>query len=356
METARQVQIAGIEKTGHKDYNKYISLQEEMIMAMESYCIKNCTRKVWLHERWIEEYVRYAEDFPDIFYEDPDETHAHGKNSFFYLQLVAFLNKREHIMRNKLRKDDGPWFYEMKGQIKGNNQPSGITVRKGKEDIMYLRSDQFGFSTPKDSIENDCRYPYVKYMIESNSPDKYRHVADWIWNTRTVGGSFIWPIQHDEKNNRWQSHYNTSRGIRSYIQDRVDLTLFEVKHYYDYDKTNIEEYEHKDDVLFKEIKRNPNMSAWLNHFGSFEIFVEFFMFDHFVCKTEDGKMTPQNILTGKPLTEKNVEEIKSARGIIQNLPVDDIKNMLDNVKNWILERSKLIDKLLEDENAAETNA
>lgn len=51
-------------------------------------------------------------------------------------------------------------------------------------------------------------------------------LANYVYKTRTLGGSFLWPKS-------LCSTYNKSRGIRNYIEDRVDLTLLEIKHIYE---------------------------------------------------------------------------------------------------------------------------
>lgn len=332
-------------------------------MTMKSYCGN------------YEQYINYlekcinAEDKSKIScpYVDPDETYRSEKypNNNFYPKIVSFLNKREQEIINKEQR----WKYTLKSKPDGTEIPLGIHANyRGKS--ICLRSDLFGFSAPKGVYPKesawDNRYPYAKYLMESTAEGKCQQVANWIWRTRTVGGSFIWPVKIEWYQKYatgiqpiWSSWYNTNRGVNFYLQDRVDLTLFEVMHYYDH-KTNgsihLKEYAYTDDVLYMDLKRASNptsgipyMQIWLDHFDSFDTFVKFFMFDSFVCKIESGKLMPKNIINGKPLTEKHVNKIKSKGGEIQDLAIKDIQSMLKNVSNWVSVRTKSIEELFPSE-------
>lgn len=93
--------------------------------------------------------------------------------------------------------------------------------------------------------------------------------------------------------------YNKSRGGTekhgSYIKDRVDLTLLEIKNYID----NKESYEDKyqDQILYSQIKnKDSNMKAWLDHFNTFDVFIDFFEFSMFMS---EGCQKKINMLSGK---------------------------------------------------------
>lgn len=303
-----------------------------------------------------EQYLHYLDSYLNkreypCPYVDPDGTYC-WNNWGFYEKLVAFLNLREAKFSAELGE---PWEYIHIGEYSpGNTIPPGICVRTkdGQQTRCYLRSDQFGFSAPYGEYPqgsnawDDPRYPYAKLLQCSSCGDRMQFVADCVCSTRTVGGSFLWPLQKEGV--KWKSNYNMNRGVGSYIQDRVDLTLFEVKHYYEHKKRKgrgrfSADYEWQDDKLYTELVKNPYMQVWLDHFGSFEPFVEFFMLDNFV---DQETYMPKSIVTGKPLTERDVNNIKSMKGEIHDLTVEQVKNMLGNVSAWILERSGRMEELL----------
>lgn len=161
-------------------------------------------------------------------YIDPDRTYVDA-GSGFYNGLVDFLTVREAE-----KKTDDRWSYRLHSEyVKGNGQPVGIWVRDAKipGEVLYLRSDQFGFSAPngKKRVRAwDKRHPYASF-IELDGDKSF--VADCVRDTRTLGGSFLWPLFHGGRN--WQSVYNLRRGARSYIEDSVDLTLYEIRRFYD---------------------------------------------------------------------------------------------------------------------------
>ena len=67
--------------------------------------------------------------------------------------------------------------------------------------------------------------------MQKNKSDKdtdavAEFLANYVYTTRTLGGSFLWP------ETLWKD-YNKSRGNGNYIEDRVDLTLLEIKHYFE---------------------------------------------------------------------------------------------------------------------------
>lgn len=256
--------------------------------------------------KWIVEYANFLKSFQNPIYTDPDMKYDLRKDCLFYKTLVDFLNMREQEMKKATNDPRWTWKYEACGYVSGNVTPAGIkAINQDKMVCIYLRSDQFGFSAPQRSKMNRLEYPYAGYLAKSADTNRFQNVARWIWITRTIGGSFIWAIQ---KWGTWQSVYNRERGVNRYIQDRVDLTLFEVMKYF---KKELD----VGDVLFKELQRNQSMKTWLDHFGTFKTFVDFFMLNQFVDET----YMPKNIVTGKPLTENDVSDIKTAGGVIQNL-------------------------------------
>jgi hypothetical protein len=78
----------------------------------------------------------------------------------------------------------------------------------------------------------------------------------------------------------------SSRFKNYWIEDRVDLTLLEIK----------KAIEKGGDLCNRNIQ-GSNMEKWLGHFGSFKKYVEFFCFEPFV--DTKGKYTPFDITQEK---------------------------------------------------------
>lgn len=338
-------------------------------MGPKSYCQvtdDGCSR----YAEYLREYLCGNEEL-SAPYIDPDGSWKHIRKEFeedegqlnkyeFYRNLAAFLNKREQ--ESGLISKDERWEYYP------TPEPGGIRVSKEgqREPVLYLRSDQFGFSAPKKGHAWDDRYPYACFLKKASCGYKYQRAADWVWATRTVGGSFIWPLAQ----NGHGVLYNASRGVASYIQDRVDLTLLEVKHYYEFlingSEFDKEAYSkrHGSDVLWiSELsKEDSNMRIWLDHFGSFKNFIDFFLMKELVVEA-NGEYTPKDITANEentPLRDDIAEELKKPYegkiltkrfipGAIGKLNADQLETMLDRVSRWTLRRSGRIEEILQAE-------
>lgn len=306
-----------------------------------------------------EEYIKYLtyKNEKDV-YIDPDTTY-NLKNHLFYTNLIAFLNAREDWFCQKKGVKGGAfckkWHFVFNNYVEGNIEPCGIKVMVDGEAVLFLRSDQFGFTAPhglNKSIRpwNSKNNPYIKYLRESKDKDKFQNVGNWVWATRSIGGSFLWPVK--KCSGVWKSQYNIYRGLQSYIEDRVDLTLFEIKHYYDFKKENkecdIENYKYKSDKLYTTelSKTDSAMKMWLDHFESFEEYIEYFMFDCFVVDENDAYEV-KNIITSEKIQNGYVQNIKNKNGEIKNLEIEEIEIMLENVAEASKCRSsKITDFLL----------
>ena len=263
-----------------------------------------CTEKDW--QEWFDEYTAYLSKeaegcgqvrIPKYLYKDPDTTH-NKPESDFYINLADFLNNREsEFVKDEIFKEEDRWEYEF-----SSDYPGSIKVLKGKNLVMRLRSDQFGFSAPRRVSEtsNSLRnvYPYWSYIVQGKVGQernkRIRTVLNCVWITRGIGGSFLWPIV--KKGGNFKSLYNIYRGIRSYIQDRVDLTLLEIKEFYDIFPDScpcpycaIGKYNkaHKRNRLLRYADKDM-IVEWLSHFKDFKNYVRFFMFEDFV----DSKYNP----------------------------------------------------------------
>lgn len=267
-------------------------------------------------------------------YNDPDNK----KNTDFYDKLANFLNASRIS-----RKNNNILSFE------ANEAPYGmITVyykdNYGNKQHFTVHSDQLGFSAVP-WIYFRKNYPLSRYLeMQKNKSDKdpdaiAEFLANYVYTTRTIGGSFLWPETLHEQ-------YNKHRGNGSYIEDRVDLTLLEIKHYFEYreldDKKN---FKYSGDILFSRYKI-PDAQTWFGFFDSFEDYVDFFLFNGFVKEiNKNGKKEymPINILTGKPFKK---DYLNYEKNVLKGLEEDKLKAMLDLVMRMVKTRSEDMEKLI----------
>lgn len=272
-------------------------------------------------------------------YIDPD----YKKNKDFYRHLSSFLNAASWKNKKKL-------YFKANEHKPDKNIDGMITVYKDPkcEDYCFtLHSDQLGFSAVP-WIYFSTKYPLSRYFeMQKNKSDKdpdaiANFLTKYVYTTRTLGGSFLWPES-------WYRDYNMGRGNGSYIEDRVDLTLLEIKHIYEFRKLE-SLLPYSRDLLFNRHK-NQYADKWFGFFDSFEDYVDFFMFNNFVKATvKNGKKEymPINILTGKAFeteypgyktnTLKEIEDEKQ------------LKAMLERVRNMVEKRTKKMEDLINEYN------
>lgn len=337
-------------------------------------------------------------------YKDPDTA---GKESI-YERLIKFLNQQIKEKRKKGWEFTNGWKFtkSCNGKIQ--------LIRQNGEDLYLtcLTSDQFGFSRPewnkKKGEWEKSKYPYAILLNSDENEDGEieeirKLVTDCIYETRTLGGSFLWPTVYLENHkDRYgkdapghYSLYNYYRGAYGYIQDRVDLTLNEIKCFFDVykrktkfcDFIKLYREKYKDNILFiypngrgrplytkeeKEIEMQA-MFEWLSLFGTFEKYVEFFCFENFVMKNSEGKCVPiditQSVISDdkseslKPLKFKLCEDSQHKylildRGFICGLEELDkeelgnkkLQQTVHNVRNLILRRSTTMECLVSEAN------
>lgn len=275
-------------------------------------------------------------------YIDPD----YKKNEDFYRALSDFLNaSRISRKNNKIL------------SFEANEAPYGmITVyykdKYGNKQHFTVHSDQLGFSAVP-WIYFRKNYPLSRYLeMQKNKLDKLKNKSDidvvadfltkYVYTTRTLGGSFLWP------ESLW-STYNKNRGNGNYIEDRVDLTLLEIKHYFKYrDLDDKKNFKYSGDILFRYYD-NLDAQTWFGFFDSFEDYVDFFMFNNFVDKDKQTKeYTPINILTGKAFeTEYPGYKTNTLKGIKDE---KQLKEMLDLVMDKVKTRSEKMEDLINEYN------
>lgn len=236
-------------------------------------------------------------------------------------------------------------------------------------DHIYLTSDQFGFSAPYGGVgkDNKCKkssswngrknYPYARYLSVNCDDDKgagnsneAEFVASCIYETRTIGGSFLWPKV--EIGGQYKSSYNRQRGEQNYTEDRVDITLYEIKCFYDvYSKLEENNYEnfkanfkdYKGIILFNSQGEGERKAIyrWLSIFETFERYVEKLKFDDFVIK-KMGEYLIRDMASERALSPLDITKIKK----IQNMDSSELKILLENVKECTESRTEKIQKLV----------
>lgn len=319
-------------KENHKAYLVDLLTKDYEFCKSREAAEKKCN-KIVLDLRKKGEIIKDKSESSNKLYIDPDKK----ENEEFYRELSNFLNaSRISRKNNKIL------------SFEANEAPYGmITVyykdKYGNKQHFTVHSDQFGFSAVP-CIYFRKNYPLSRYLeMQKNKSDKdpdavAEFLANYVYTTRTLGGSFLWP------ETLWKD-YNKSRGNGNYIEDRVDLTLLEIKHYFEYrDLDDKKKFKYSGDILFRYYD-NLDAQTWFGFFDSFEDYVDFFMFNDFVDKDKQTKeYTPINILTGEAFetdypgykkdTLKEIEDEKQ------------LKEMLERVRDMVEKRTKKMEDLI----------
>ena len=259
----------------------------------------------------------------DYLYMDPDNSSV-----LLYRDLACFLNKREEQVEGL----NGVFSYEL------SFDPFGIKVTDDKKDIWFLKSDQLGFSA--------IGGIYQAYI--EKAPDReeaLRQVSQCIFVSRSLGGSFLWPMDKKEDGG-WISNpqYNKTRG-RKPIQDRVDMTLLDIRNCF---------FETKGSWLFQQYNNRPYMKKWMDHFRDhegepsrepeswFEKYIEYFCFDSFVSKQKPRY--PKDLLK----EESTIKDFWNSQHKTSLCAYDykEIETIFSNLKDWITDRSDAMEKII----------
>ena len=163
------------------------------------------------------------------------------------------------------------------------------------------------------------------------------------------------------------------RGIRGYIQDRVDLTLLEVRDFYECpfnflkvsaNKPTEETFEnfiavfnknYPNNLLLKSKDDNRQIIKWLSHFNDFETYVEFFKFGDFVVK----EVFPINITAQNTSDITSLKDYDKSNGVTKRSKKEllsrhkQLKNTLECVATKACDRSDMMTKII---NRANKNA
>lgn len=327
-------------------------------------------------------------------YKDIDDVDS-PKFCNYYFDLCIFLNKQEEILNHKkIIKDK--WLYlppiprfkkfekkinyvkkrmkyfelivEKYRKYSKYFDSSKIKVLKINKDgeitqLFLLTSDVFGFTGSPDKVKSDKNiniYPLANYY-RCTDKEKYK---DTLKSLRTIGGTFIWPTNSLSDKN---CNYNRNSGVTTYLEDRVDLKLNEIMHYYKnfsnleglvYDEKKTKNYDRLEEY-FKRCSRdklrnsilNTPMSVWLNHFESASNYIDFFKFDDFVKNTVPYDITSDSLVL---LNEKDENYYQQRiQNYLKNKDITDynkkmyIDIMIRNLKTNILKRTKKINAIIE---------
>lgn len=296
-------------------------------------------------------------------YQDPDSHKTDAEE--FYREMTVFLNAQEKAFQNLL---NGHFKYELEEPANRKFDFPYIKVveetNEKRKPLFYLKSDQFGFSFPSSERGG---HPYNCYIATSiNKEQAIDNVSKWIYESRSIGGVFLWPLEINKQGNPITNPmYNITRGgscVRgSYIEDRVDLTLLEIKTVLD----------GEDSSLLADQYKN-NMKIWLDHFKSFDIYTSFFCFDKMFLEVfvhdEEKKEKKEliNIVDSDiekneyiALLKENINDYKRERRIYKIikgpkgryigkllLNNEELEKMLKNVNIMIRKRTEEMEKII----------
>lgn len=307
------------------------------------------------------------------YYIDPDAC-ADVKKTEYYNLLTKFLNCREQEngSADKFKYIPPKKAKNTCEEDKKNKYIDDykIVVLKNDEVLFRLTSDQFGFSAAEriyETKENMKKYPLSRMILlshdktEEQKEEIRKQLIEYVKNTRTLGGTFVWPIPR--KGYR-TSEYNKRRGVGSYIEDRVDLTLWEVKCFYQiYNKLSEKTYDAFREKYDKEYESNQlfhygekikdeyqAMYEFLAHFRTFDNYIEFFMLEPFVEDVE-GQKIPIDIISGEPLDISEVEKYKEQYrtdkvGKLQQLNLEKLQKVVIRVEEMIIQRTQCIEQVI----------
>ena len=303
----------------------------------ECYIIKNANNFYKDEQEWEKIYTE-GDKINYSKYKDPDANCLQ-----FYEDLAMFLNVQEC----KVGGLNGIYIYRANRSYPYSIEVIKMLNGKKSKPIFYLKSDQFGFSAPSDKYNE---HPYDTYLRLSEDKEKFKKVAKWLYFSRGIGGSFLWPMEIN-KNGKLNKNprINTDRGgsnpynkDRSYnnrynrywIEDRVDLTLLEIKRVLDYSSDE----KISGSILWNCCLPETNLMKWLKHFGTFERYVKFFCFDSFV----NDKNIPIDITSCKEDSILSMDKNLSKREehSIYRLNSKVLDNMFEKLVFKIRQRSK----------------
>lgn len=297
----------------------------EMVNNIKNYIVKCKTKGNSCEEEYYENYTEWKSAYRKNHgcYKDPDAI-----SCLFYKDLAKFLNKQEKEIDGLI----GKFAYEF------SLDPFGICVKyeeNEENNKWFLKSDQLGFSA------GGIYEKYIEKAIDKENAEE--NAIKWIFDSRTLGGSFLWPMDINKNDDSWITNpqYNKVRG-RGRIQDRADMTLLDIKNCFN----NIQ-YNGKISYLRKQYNEKPHMKKWLDHFGTkedgFDRYINFFMFEPFMNMES---MYPKD-LTNMTNDEKTISKFWGINEDFKKYTAEQLEIVLCNTSEWIVNRSENMVILLE---------
>lgn len=188
-----------------------------------------------------------------------------------------------------------------------------------------------------------------------------------------LGGGFLWPLidavrcgKNGESWKVWDSRYNMHRGVGSYMEDSVDLTLYEIKCFYDLMEQHLD---WNDEILCEKLTDagclllnytdHMRICKWLRHFQDFKGYVESFCFRPFVNERyeivdiAEAKLIWEDgdgygfALDVPVLTEESVRSYRASRRIRSSQDAEKLRQILTNVRTMTVRRTKQMESLVE---------
>lgn len=154
-------------------------------------------------------------------------------------------------------------------------------------------------------------------------------IGEMLVACRTIGGHMLWPVHKNPT-------INTSRGGKNKLYDRIDLTLYEIKCFYeDINREKVFTYKNKDGlwVLLKE--EDTDERIFFNKFESFNKFIDAFYLNSFVTEKYEVKSLARSRGSKIEIVDENEE-----------ICPEDYKAFVTNNTQAVEERTKVLIELL----------
>jgi hypothetical protein len=150
--------------------------------------------------------------------------------------------------------------------------------------------------------------------------------------------------------------------VRSYIEDRVDLTLNEIKQFYEVwnenkelpEEEKIKKVNDRGVLLLRNEAEYETMCKWLSHFHSFEKYVDFFVLNSFVIEEKtkgNKKYSPKDIFSVED--EKKLEVDSKGKKLnvkttsLKKADKTQLEKVFKNISDWTIKRSGKIESYLD---------
>lgn len=168
---------------------------------------------------------------------------------------------------------------------------------------------------------------WAKKYLSGNLPEKSSIIGDFLLASRTIGGHVFWPAHQVDRKNT----INQVRG-GSGIYDRFDITLAELKHYFE-TQIECEKNQRKDNfLLYQPLYDAFKRYAWFfSEYQTFENYIEKMKLDMFLHRGDVFSLVDSNV------EKEDYVPINRNSFIPQKY-----ENYIRNCKHLILKRTNMI--------------